>query len=58
MIMHSESFDEKSAEEKFDYIVSENGGFFSVDVEQMNGFTPILQILAQSKENIVHKEFP
>lgn len=55
MIMHSESFDEESAEEKFDFIVSENGGFFSLDVEQMNGFTPVLEILAQVRRILFTK---
>ena len=45
MIMHSELFDGKSAEEKFESVLSEN--LFSFDVEQMNGFTPVLEILAQ-----------
>ena len=43
--MHSESFDEKSAQEWFESLLDENN--FSLDVEQMNGFTPVLEILAQ-----------
>ena len=45
MIMHSGSFDEKSAQEWFESLLDENN--FSLDVEQMNGFTPVLEILAQ-----------
>ena len=56
MIMHSESFDEKSAQEWFESLLDENN--FSLDVEQMNGFTPVLEILSSSKENIIYEEFP
>ena len=53
MIMHSELFDEKSAEERFESVLSEN--LFSLDVEQMNGFTPVLEILAQLRRILFTK---
>ena len=53
MIMHSEFFDGKSAEGKFESVLSEN--LFSLDVEQMNGFTPVLEILAQVRRILFTK---
>jgi len=53
MIMHSESFDEKFAVEYFESLLDEN--LFSLDVEQMDGFTPVLEILAQVRRILFTK---